>query len=72
MTLGVHALVLAAAVLPVPGTGDFNGDGLADLAGWLTFAPDWPRAVPVIFGSREHVRVRPGRLGSRGFLFGVR
>jgi hypothetical protein len=56
----------------VSAAGDVNGDGLADVAGRLTFAPDWPRTAPVIFGSHDHTRVRPSHLGSRGFLFGVR
>jgi hypothetical protein len=73
MPFVVHALALAAAVLPVPGTTDFNGDGLGDVAQGGSPAgfeqempaPPWPQYV--VFGKRDNafVDVRsPGAWGA--------
>src|SRR5690349_16303626 len=73
MPLAVHALALAAALLPVPGASDFNGDGLADVAqagnpAGLTqqVAPPWSQYVVCGKGDTAFVDVRAA--GTRGAI----
>jgi FG-GAP-like repeat len=73
MTLAVHALALAAALLPVPGTSDFNGDGLADVAqggnpAGFTQQVKPPWSEYVVFGKGDGAFVDVRAPGTRGAI----
>jgi hypothetical protein len=73
MTLAVHALALAAVLLPVPGTSDFNGDGLADVAQGANAAGFTQQVKPpwweyVVFGKNDGAFVDVRAPGTHGAI----